>query len=1123
MGHSHSVYLLTGATLLTTLAVKPTLLFVDDEPDVLDVLTKMFERSFNVISVRSGAQALALLQADKSIDLLITDQKMPEMTGTELVAKARALGIDTCAILLTAYTQPNDLIAAINQGQVYRYVTKPWDVNDLVMTVKNALQFVALKREKEHLLETLRKRLEALSVLYEVSRGPVGATATPEAVVDRLLQVIGRVLPHDASAVLVQASDGPTASLRIHARGTVGEKALLYVKDSVLSKHRKTAGVVLPEDKVLTHIFGTTSAAPDAPTTFPGSVAVPLVAGGQVVGTLAIFSALPAAYSTDDGELLDLLVNQTTDAIAHLRAADQDARRRTEQMVEAMNDGVVLTNEKSEIVVMNAAARAMLKLADEPEPQAMRLLQERLGFAPFETVRGWEYSGQKVYREDVKLFERTVHLTLSPVVESRGRLAGVLVVLRDVTEQKLLEERKDEFISMVSHELRTPLTSVTGALDLVLNHVTGDINDKQRRYLEMARESTDKLNALVDDLLDLSKFAQGQMRMNLQFTHLDEVVLAAAERYQPAFLERRIKLTVDVAERTRVLADSGRVSQVLNNLLTNAVKFTPEGGEAKIELKVTADAPGFAAVSVSNSGEAIDEANLERIFNRFEQARTASNRAVRGTGLGLSICKSIVEAHGGRIWAEPVSTGARFVAVLPVEPAGEAVRQAPVVATPNAPPRGTVLVVDDQAECAWAVKAALLNRGYRVVIATSGEEALLAARKHRPDIITLDIRLPDIDGLRLAEIFRHDPDTKQARVLVLSGLDERERALRSGATAFLRKPVAQDTLLAAVDGLVGSARRSGRVLVVDDDSQICAICIEVLSNLGFEAMAAKSLAEARRAVLEFRPELLLLDVMLPDGDGLTFFEELKAERASSPLPVVFISARTETSAKVRALKLGGDDYITKPFDALELGARIESVLRRRSAESASSPTTQLPGPAAIEKEVQRRLTSKAPFAFCYLDLDNLKAYNDYYGFAKADGVVRQTGDLLRDIFAAQGRTDDFLGHVAGDDFVFITSLETVDGLCMSAIESFDRIIPLYYDKADRERGHIEAEDRFGERRQFPIMSVSVVAVICDGSGALDHSELARQAAELKKRAKAVSGSVLLRSDRPMPKPVGETG
>jgi len=147
-----------------------------------------------------------------------------------------------------------------------------------------------------------------------------------------------------------------------------------------------------------------------------------------------------------------------------------------------------------------------------------------------------------------------------------------------------------------------------------------------------------------------------------------------------------------------------------------------------------------------------------------------------------------------------------------------------------------------------------------------------------------------------------------------------------------------------------------------------------------------------------------------------------------------------------------------------------------------------------------------------LDLDNLKAYNDHYGYAKADGVIRQTGDLLRDVISQYGAAGDFLGHVAGDDFVLILSSESADRVCERAREAFDRIIPLYYDRSDRELGYIEANDRYGERRKFPIMSVSIVAVMSDGRA--DHAALAKQAAEMKKRAKAVPGSVYLRSDRP---------
>ena len=1097
-----------------------TLLFVDDEPDVLAILTKTFEREFNVLTASSGPEALAILR-EQQIDLLVTDQRMPEMSGIELVAAARAEGIDITAILLTAYTEPEDLIAAINTGQVYRYVTKPWELNDLVITVKNAVEVRQLRRDKERLLLSLKKRMEALSMIYEVSQQSANDTPTYDAIIERVLGAVTRVLPFDCGAALI-ALDNRSASLRLRCNGGVGENGLLWVKDTVLNSHRKHSGQLLPEDRVITRISGPIADQPNASVTFPSQLSVSLVSGGRAMGTLSLFSRQVNAYSADDGELLDALANQTADAIQSLRSAEDQARRRIELMVDSMADGVLLTDEKNEIVVINQAAKQLLRLGDDPSEWTSRHLQEKLGFYPFELVRGWEYGGPKVLREELKLFDRMVHSTVTPVADGRGTLRGVVVVLRDISEQKQLEDRKEEFVSIISHELRTPLTSISGALDLVLNFFTEGINEKQHRYLAMAKESTEKLNAVVDDLLDLSKFAKGRMRMNFEVSYLDELVQRALEKYGPAFSEKRARvLPLISVSPLRVLADPNRLNQVFNNLLTNAVKFTLPDGEIRVNVRVSEAIPGFSCMTFWNSGDSISEPDLERIFDKFEQARNNRNRTVRGTGLGLAICRNIIEAHGGRIWAEPCPTGAEFVIVLPTEPPPELLK-ADHVEPPKmvASRTGTVLIIADDPPLAYILKAILLSRQYAVLVAGSAEDALSQARSRRPDAIVLDLSLPDIDGFRLGEILRNDPDTRHAPLLAIAGAEERQRAFRLGASAFLHKPLQADKFLATIDALLRgrSGTQQGRILVVDDDEKIRAICVEVLTNLGFQVLTASSIAEARKSIRENRPDLLLLDVVLPDGDGFSFMESLKAERASSHLSVIFISARSEVSSKVRALKLGGDDYLTKPFDALELGARVETVMRRREQEFGSSPTTQLPGSGAIEREVQRRLAAKNPFAFCYLDLDNLKAYNDFYGFAKADGVIRQTGDLLREIIIQEGAPQDFLGHVAGDDFVFITDPRSVDAICRRAIEVFDRIIPLYYDRQDRERGFIEAEDRFGQRRKFPIMSVSIVSVMCDGVSA-DHAELARQAADMKKRAKAIEGSVYLRNDRELAVPI----
>ena len=481
---------------------------------------------------------------------------------------------------------------------------------------------------------------------------------------------------------------------------------------------------------------------------------------------------------------------------------------------------------------------------------------------------------------------------------------------------------------------------------------------------------------------------------------------------------------------------------------------------------------------------------------------------MRGTGLGLAISRGIVEAHGGAIWAESgPAEGARFVVVVPEEPVGGAAERAPL--SPEAP---AALVVDDPDVSALAC-GVLRVAGLRCVRASDAEGAVALARRVRPQVVVWDPRLPALEGVPLADILRHDADTRRAALLAFSTPGGREGAYRSGADDHIARPTDAATLAAAAQTLVRRGRQSGaRVLVVDDDSAIRAICAEVLRGHGYAVDEAGTCEEARRLVTERRPQVLLVDVQLPDGDGFGLLESLSDRRAAEPFAAVFLSARGETADKVRGLRLGADDYLAKPFDAQELIARIDAVVRRREAALHASPMTRLPGGRAIDREVERRLGAQVPFALSYADLDNLKAYNDTYGYAKADGVVLQTAGILREVVAAHGGEGAFLGHIGGDDFITLAAPERAPRICAEVIAAFDRVIPLYYDRADRERGYIEAVDRFGTRRRFPILSISIATVVATVGRFQRHADVARAAAELKHRAKAIPGSVHLLDD-----------
>jgi DNA-binding response OmpR family regulator len=352
-------------------------------------------------------------------------------------------------------------------------------------------------------------------------------------------------------------------------------------------------------------------------------------------------------------------------------------------------------------------------------------------------------------------------------------------------------------------------------------------------------------------------------------------------------------------------------------------------------------------------------------------------------------------------------------------------------------------------------------------------------------------------------------------VLVLSVLNQEHDAYRVGASAYLLKPVTMQQLADSVNRVLESRcllKRMFRVLMVDDDLAIRSLCRELLEKQGFAVLEAGSGKEALELLLKNNVDLILLDVMLPDFDGFQIIEKIRANRTIANIPIVFVSARGQTEDKVRALKLGADDYLVKPFDALELGARVESVIKRKERELDSSPNTKLPGSAALEKELNRRLRANQEFSLCYIDLDNLKAFNDYYGYAKADGVVYQTSDIIKKAVEKFGSPIDFVGHIAGDDFVLVTEPKLLEKIANEIINNFDRVIPLYYHPDDQEKGYIETEDRFGQVRKFRIMSISLAAVHVHPGVYRSPAQISAKAAEVKKKAKSIEGSVLVQDN-----------
>jgi diguanylate cyclase (GGDEF)-like protein len=298
------------------------------------------------------------------------------------------------------------------------------------------------------------------------------------------------------------------------------------------------------------------------------------------------------------------------------------------------------------------------------------------------------------------------------------------------------------------------------------------------------------------------------------------------------------------------------------------------------------------------------------------------------------------------------------------------------------------------------------------------------------------------------------------------------------------------------------------VLVVDDDADIARF-IEINLRLeGYDVRIAVDGADALAQIDAEQPDLVLLDVMMPKIDGVQVCRLLRADPVTANLPVIMVTAKSLSADKVVGLTAGADDYIIKPFDTLELVARVRSTLRRNAEMRSVSPLTGLPGNNRIDLEISSRVSAESRFAVCYFDLDHFKAFNDRYGFLRGDDVIQLAASALRQ--AALEATDPppFVGHVGGDDFVAVCEHEQAELLCRRVIQLFDAQVVSKHDYVDADRGFLEVVDRQGVVRRSPLVSVSVGIALSGRRSYRDHREVVSVATEMKLVANATTGSAI---------------
>jgi PAS domain S-box-containing protein len=514
---------------------------------------------------------------------------------------------------------------------------------------------------------------------------------------------------------------------------------------------------------------------------------------------------------------------------------------------------------------------------------------------------------------------RILHTKKIPILDATGEPSFLLGISEDITDARKAQEAlhqaqveteranraKSQFLANMSHELRTPLNAILGFSELLRDDATDRFDEAtRRRFLDQIHSGGEHLLQLINDILDLSKVEAGRMELQLQPVELGNVVDEVRATIEPLAQSKAIVLNIDPSSEIRLIADGAKVSQMLLNLVSNAIKFTPSGGHIEIRSR---QVESWVEIAVSDDGMGIAEQDLGRLFTEFQQLDAGPGRHQEGTGLGLALTRRFAELHGGQVSVESaLGKGSTFTLRLPLQataPRAHAAVVPPQIAALDRD-RPLVLVVDDNPQAAEILARHLDIGGFRSELARTGPEALTMARDLKPVAITLDILLPEIDGWEVLNRLKADESTRNIPVVVVSVIDNPALGRALGAFDYFVKPVDAKALLSRLSEYTFATKVDGepvRVLVVDDEPANLDLLEALLKPAGFRVLKAGSGQEGIEMAISQMPNLILLDLIMPVLTGFDVVEALRAQEATRSIPIMVLTAKALTKDDKKAL------------------------------------------------------------------------------------------------------------------------------------------------------------------------------------------------------------------------------
>ncbi|MCC5621778.1 response regulator [Nostoc sp. CHAB 5715] len=1011
---------------------KPKILVVDDEPDNLDLLYRTFYRDYKVLRANSGPAALDLLAQEGEVAVIISDQRMPMMSGTEFLSLTATQYPDIIRIILTGYTDVEDLVEAINAGKVFKYVTKPWEAEELKAVVRQALDtHNVLKARTRELTRTLRQE-SLLNSVTNTIRSALDYRQILQAIVD----TVGHMLEVDV-CLLRPFQDEQLADKGFIYQKPLSEEAGEQANNSSAVPLSTSAPLPLlaqtvwetREVQVIHDVTDDERIHGDTPelrqrgeaftaANICSSLVVPLICQQELMAVLALHQcSLPRFWGDDEVQLVLMVADQAALALSQAYAYEQVralAKREalintitsairssldpqdifaaiTQQLGQALQvDGCVLSlwTEEDEFVQCvglydsfqysenlrkdsptqaspapdnNSSSNNHLLPPRLPYSQASiqenPILQQMLQTHEPVVIGNVSHSSSDVEGFDLPLKmparslmfvplladgkcigSITLHegkkvrrwlssdIDLAKAVAAQAAIAVQQSYLYQKTRQQAerlleLDKQKTEFFQNISHEFRTPITLIQGPLESAVAAGEGLSYSQSAIALRNSR----RLLRLVNQLLDLQRLNAGRMQPSFHPCDLAEFVSQIVESFRPYCEKKKLHLVTELDECSPVYLDTEKFDKVIYNLLSNAMKFTPEGGTISVRLKCECDR---CILQVQDTGIGIVKEQIPYLFERFRQAEGSANRSYEGSGLGLALVKELVELHGGQVTVESVyGQGTTFNlwlvtgnAHLPAQQVLETptelntsrasveladlelvsttdnieditINLSPSIDTQDSAlkTQHLILVVDDNPDLRTYVSEIFRRNGYHVRTARNGYEGHSIAKEIIPSLIVTDLMMPLVSGLEMIQMIRNEEKLKGIPIILLTAKADEETRIEGtehGADAYLAKPFNDRELLAEVRNLLALKENERRIVELNTY-----LTESVLKRFLPAVLVQK--AATGDLTLDLRPEPRLITVLFSDIVGFTQLSNTLRSRRVAELLNEYLEAMTK--------------------------------------------------------------------------------------------------------------------------------------------------------------------------------------------------------------------------------------